>query len=148
MSPDGTHDGTHDPAREPLRVVAAVVRRGGRVLLTQRPPGKHLAGKWEFPGGKLEPGESAVDGLERECLEELGVDVRVGARLATLDHDYGDRCVRLIFHDCHIVRGEIRHLEVADHRWLPVEELHDVDLPPADAPLVPLLIALEATSPS
>jgi len=135
-------------ARPRLVVAAAVVRQRDRVLLTQRPAGTHLAGLWEFPGGKLEAGESPRECVRRECLEECGVELAVGAIIDVVFHAYEDRDVLLLFYDCQIVRGEIRHLEIADHEWCPVEELGARDLPAADAPLIPRLQELELERPS
>jgi len=129
-------------------VAAAVVRQGGRVLLTQRPEGTHLAGLWEFPGGKLEAGESPRQCVRRECLEECGLELAVGNIVDVVFHAYEDRDVLLLFYDCQIVRGEIRHLEIADHAWCPVEELGARDLPAADVPLIPRLLELELARPS
>ena len=79
-----------------MRVVAAVLRDAtGRVLVSQRPAGKHHAGFWEFPGGKLEAGESARVGLDRELREELGIEVRAAHELLTLEHEYPDKRVYL-----------------------------------------------------
>jgi len=131
-----------------LVVVAAILRREGRVLLTQRPEGTHLAGLWEFPGGKLEAGESPEQALRRECREECGVELEVGRIVEVVFHTYDDRDVLLLFYDCRLVSGEIRHLEIADHEWCPIDELHSRALPPADAPLIPRLRELEQAAPS
>jgi len=115
---------------------AAVVRREGRVLLTQRLPGVHLGGRWEFPGGKVEDGEDPRDAVRRECREECGIDLAVGEILDVTFHAYPEKSVLLLFYECRLVSGEVRHLGVADHVWVRPEEISDYDLPPADAPVV------------
>src|SRR5690606_30648453 len=92
----------------------------GRVLIAQRPPGKHLAGGWEFPGGKLEPQESALDGLRRELFEELGVHVEQAQPLITLEHHYDDRSVLLDLWHVVSFTGEPRGLEGQALRWVAV----------------------------
>lgn len=113
-------------------VAAAIVFRDGKVLLTRRPAGTHLAGHWELPGGKLEEGEDPVDCVRRECLEECGIDVCVGEIADVTFHRYPDRDVLLLFYRCEWVRGEVRHLAISGHRWCDPAEIDDDDLPPAD----------------
>jgi mutator protein MutT len=119
---------------------AAVIDLAGRVLIAQRPPGKHLAGGWEFPGGKLEPGEDRRAGLARELREELGIAVAAALRpLIRVRHryDYGDVLI-----DMWVVRrysGEPRGLDGQALRWCTQEELESVELLPADGPIVAAL---------
>lgn len=117
----------------------AVLERDGAVLLTLRPRGTHLAGYWEFPGGRVEPGESPEACLVREVREELGVDVRVGERLMLLDHAYPEKRVRLHCFRCDIVSGEPRPIAGDAMEWVARRELPRRRLPPADGPLVALL---------
>ena len=119
-------------------VAAAVVRREGSpdVLLTQRLAGAHLAGKWEFPGGKVEDGEDPKDAVARECLEECGIAIEVGELLDVTFHAYPTKSVLLLFYDALLREGEVQHLGVADHAWVHPSTLHERDLPPADQPLV------------
>jgi 8-oxo-dGTP diphosphatase len=117
-------------------VAAAVVRREGRVLLTRRPDRGHLAGYWEFPGGKLEDGESPEDALRRECREECGVDVEPVDILDVAFHRYPGKDVLLLFYDCRLRAGEVQHLQVADHAWVLPSELRAYELPPPDERLV------------
>lgn len=108
----------------------------GQVLIAQRPPGKHLAGGWEFPGGKLEPGEERLAGLARELREELGITIRKPRPLIRVRHTYPYGDVLL---DVWVIRhysGEPRGLDGQALRWCTQEELATVDLLPADAPLV------------
>lgn len=127
----------------PIVVAAAVVIRDGRVLLTRRAEGQHLAGMWEFPGGKLEDGESPEDALARECLEECGIEVEVGEILDVTHHRYPEKDVLLLFYRCSLRAGEVRHLQVADHAWVAPPELGRYPLPPADERVVARIQALE-----
>ncbi len=119
-------------------VAAGVIRRPGdpRILLTQRLPSAHLAGKWEFPGGKLEPGEAPTDALRRECLEECGIEVAPGDILEVTFHAYPTKDVLLLFYDATWLEGAVQHLGVADHRWVRPEDISSYDLPPADLGVV------------
>jgi 8-oxo-dGTP diphosphatase len=121
-------------------VAAAVIDLAGRVLIAQRPPGKHLAGGWEFPGGKLEPGEDRRSGLARELREELGITLSAPPRpLIRVRHAYDFGRVLI---DMWVVRqyaGEPRGLDGQALRWCTPDELESVDLLPADGPIVAAL---------
>ncbi len=116
-------------------VSAAVILHEGRVLMTQRPAKTHLAGKWEFPGGKVEKGEDPKDTVVRECLEECGIQIAVSDILEVTFHSYPEKDVLLLFWECALVEGEVQHLGVADHQWIHPSTVGELDLPPADAPL-------------
>jgi len=123
-----------------IRVVAAVLRdAAARVLIALRPAGKSLAGLWEFPGGKLEPGEAAEAALRRELQEELGIEVRSCRPLLTLRHEYPERHVELLVRAVDHYTGEPRGLEGQSLQWLGVDELRAVDMLPADLPIIELL---------
>jgi 8-oxo-dGTP diphosphatase len=119
-----------------LVVVGAAIVRAGRVLAARRSAPRALVGGWEFPGGKLEPGESEVDALVRECREELGVGIRVGALLGTVTPPgFVLRVYRAT-----LVAGEPRPLQDHDElRWLAADEVADVPWLPADLPLLPAI---------
>lgn len=120
------------PGPGPLHVVAAVIVRDGRVLVAQRDGKGHLARKWEFPGGKIEAGETPEAALRREIREELGVGVRVGPSLVTVHHDYEEFSIELSFFLASIEEMELTlsaHVEV---RWLAAGELDGLDWAPAD----------------
>lgn len=119
-----------------IEVVAALIERSGRVLLCKRPMGKAQGGRWEFPGGKIEPGERSEAALARECREELDLEVEVGAALADVAQEYPGRVVHLTLYRCRILRGEPRRLEHSDMRWVAPEELRGYELCAADARLV------------
>jgi 8-oxo-dGTP diphosphatase len=118
-------------------VAAAVMDAAGRVLIAQRPAGKHMAGGWEFPGGKLEPGEERLAGLERELREELGISLIGTPRpLIRVRHAYTSREVLL---DIWVVKrysGEARGLDGQALRWCTQDELETAELLPADRPIV------------
>jgi mutator protein MutT len=127
------------PADRPvIVVVAAVIERGGRWLLTKRLAGTHLAGTWEFPGGKCEPGEPHAACLARELREELGVEVDVGREIFTVEHAYADRTVRLHFLRC-ALRSEPAPLLGQMIAWASRDDLADLEFPEADRDLVALL---------
>lgn len=125
---------------ERVRVVvtAAVVERDGAFLLTRRLDGTHLAGHWEFPGGKLHAGETLEECLAREIREELDAEVEVGPEILTTAHEYAERSIELHFFRC-ALRSEPKPTMGQEMRWVPTADLHSVQLPPADDELVRLL---------
>ncbi len=125
-------------------VAAALVDADGRVLLQQRPAGKSLAGLWEFPGGKVEPGETPEDGLIRELEEELGIAVPHAclAPAAFASAPLGDRHLLLLLYVARKWVGVPRALEAAALKWVRPAEMHALPMPPADRPLIGLLEAL------
>jgi len=123
-----------------LEVVAgALFDASGRVLIAQRPPGKMLAGRWEFPGGKLHDGEAAYDGLVRELREELGVEVQAAERLVRYQHEYPGRVVWLDMWVVGAWSGEPQGLDGQALKWVEVARLQDEDILEADAPIVAAL---------
>lgn len=119
-------------------VAAAIIERGGRILVTKRPAGVHLEGHWEFPGGKCEPHESLDACLARELLEELGVGAAVGDEVLTTTHDYPEKRVELHFLRCD-VEGEPSPRLGQEMRWVSRGELRRLKLPAADAELIDIL---------
>lgn len=119
-------------ARPTTLVAAAVIIRGDKVLLTQRPRGTHLEDHWEFPGGKVEADEDPREALARELREELGVESAVGAIVECTFWRYPTKSVLLLFYRTRIVAGEVRHLGVAAHVWASRDELDGYTFPPAD----------------
>jgi len=124
-----------------VEVAAGLVFRAGRLLITQRPAGSHLAGLWEFPGGKRETGETWEVCLVRELREELGVEVHVGRLLSELTHEYPGKRVHLKFFVCRLDSGEPRPLGCAALAWVSAGELSAYEFPPADAQLLAALPA-------
>jgi mutator protein MutT len=127
-----------------IEVAAALILREGRYLIAKRKAGTHLAGLWEFPGGKREPGESLEDCLRREGREELGVEITAPIAYRRIQYEYPEKTVELHFFRCSIVEGEARPIGCDDLCWVTPAELGAYDFPPADLPLVKAL-QFEAT---
>ena len=131
------------PTAPHFTVVCALIERGGRVLAAQRPAGKSQALLWEFPGGKIEPGEAPEAALVREIREELHVDLVVGARLPDTFHDYGKFAITLVPFVASLRDGAEPHAaEHAALRWCTPAELRALDWAPADVPIVEHYLAL------
>lgn len=118
-----------------VEVVAAIIRDGDKILATQRGYGE-FAGGWEFPGGKIEEGESKETALRREILEELEVIIEVDDYLLTVEYDYPNFHLTMHCYFCHVVEGEINLLEHSAGRWLRKDELESVRWLPADLDIV------------
>lgn len=119
----------------PIVVVAAVIERDGRFLLTLRPEGTHLADHWEFPGGKCHPHETHAEALRRELHEELDIVASVGAHVHSATHAYPDRTVELHFYACGF-EGEPKGMIGQQLRWVARADLSTLRLPEADATLI------------
>jgi len=130
----------------PIAVCAAVIQHRGKILLTQRPLDKRQGGLWEFPGGKIEPGESPHASLKREIKEELAIEIAVGPVLETVYHQYAWGKVLIIAYLCRWLGGEIQHLEVADHRWVVPAQFPDLEILPADQPILIRIARLNLNS--
>lgn len=125
-----------------LHVAAGIVADGtGRVLIAQRPPGSHMAGGWEFPGGKVRQGETVREALRRELQEEIGIEVIAALPFIAYRHVYPERVVLLDIWRVTDYRGEPRGLEGQPLRWERIEQLMSVGLLPADLPIVEALLA-------
>ncbi len=129
------------PRKRTLVVAGLMVHADGRVLITQRRADQALPLQWEFPGGKVEPGEAPVAALARELDEEIGVTVEVGPIWDVLFHAYPAFDLVMLVYACRIVGGEPRAVEVADVQWVPRGELPAWDILPADRPLVDRLVS-------
>ncbi len=125
-------------------VACALVDADRRVLIAQRPEGKQLAGLWEFPGGKLDPGERPEAALIRELKEELGIDVKEPclAPLSFASYAYPDFHLLMPLYICRRWEGIVSSREGQALKWVPPVKLRDYPMPPADEPLIPMLIDL------
>jgi 8-oxo-dGTP diphosphatase len=130
-----------DAPRKRTLVVAGLMAERGRVLITQRRADQALPLQWEFPGGKVEPGEAPTDALARELTEEIGVTVEVGRIWDVLFHAYPAFDLVMLVYACRIVSGEPRAVEVADVKWVETADLPAWDILPADRPLVDRLVS-------
>lgn len=120
----------------PIRVVGAVFHDGDRFLACRKKPGKPLEGHWEFPGGKIEPGETPEQALAREIREELNFTARVGSKLTTTTYEYDFATIELTTFYCTLISGELR---LSDHdatRWVTPAEAMELTWAPADIPAV------------
>jgi 8-oxo-dGTP diphosphatase len=132
-----SNDARAPRARPTIRVVAAALYDGrGQVLIAERPPGKHLSGRWEFPGGKIDAGETEAQALRRELHEELGVDVGKAHPLASLAHDYDDRRIEIALWVVEDFSGEPKGLDGQLLKWVSPAKLHDEDMLEADVPFI------------
>ena len=119
-----------------IEVAAGLVFRSGKLLITQRYPDAHLGGLWEFPGGKRHADETFEACLQRELMEELGIEVAVGELIESIEHTYPEKKVLLKFFRCEWLKGEPQPLGCHDFRWITHEELAKYEFPPADARLL------------
>lgn len=120
-----------------INVTAAVIIKDGKVLIARRGAGRHLAGKWEFPGGKVEQGETPEECLARELKEEFEITVKVGAFIMESVFHYDDTgdTIRLLAYQAKYVGGSFRLRDHDKIKWVSPEELEKCDLAPADVPI-------------
>ena len=121
-----------------IEVVAAIIHQNKQIFATQRGYGDFKGG-WEFPGGKVEPGETPEAALVREIREELAVEISVGELLTTVEYDYPNFHLTMHCYLCQLIGGELRLLEHQAARWLGRGELYSVEWLPADVGVIPLL---------
>ncbi len=128
--------------RRKIRVVGAMIEKDGRYLITQRPPTASLPLLWEFPGGRVEEGETDQAALARELREEMGIEVEVGDRAIHVEHAYEGYDIDFCVYRCRLVSGPIQHLRVHAHEWVLPEELDQYEVPPADEKSIAKLLGL------
>lgn len=132
---------------EPLLVVCAIVEHEGKVLIARRGPSMSMAGHWEFPGGKIEAGESAETALKREISEELGLDIQVGDAWPPSNWQDGNRLIRLLPFRCRILGGELCLLEHDAAEWVAPLALMERNWAPADIPIVQHFLKMQQAPP-
>jgi 8-oxo-dGTP diphosphatase len=128
--------------RRKIRVVGAMIEQQGCYLITQRPPTASLPLLWEFPGGRVEPGETDEAALARELREEMGIGVAVGERVIHVEHAYEAYDIDFCVYRCQLRQGPIRNIRVHDHRWVRPNELDQYEFPAADEKTVGKLLGL------
>ncbi len=128
--------------RRKIRVVGAMIEKDGRYLITQRSPTASLPLLWEFPGGRVEPGETDEAALARELEEEMDISVRVGERVIHVEHSYASYDIDFCVYRCEIRAGAVQNHKVHDHRWVRPEELDQYEFPAADEKTVAKLLGL------
>lgn len=122
------------------QVTAAVIEKDGKILIAQRKTGDALAGKWEFPGGKMEPGETPEQCLRRELMEEFGVDTRIGAYLCSSEFEYKHIHIELLAYRAEHLSGEFKLNDHDNIAWVRPGELKEYDLSSADLPVAAMLM--------
>ena len=135
-------------SRHVTEVSAALIFRGGKLLITRRHTNAHLGGLWEFPGGKREPGETFEQCLVREIREELGVEISIGKLFESVTHAYPEKTVHLKFFVCRLERGEPQRLGCAAFKWISASELDTWQFPAADTKLLKKLPGVLEFSPA
>ena len=129
-----------NPALPQKRIGVAVIRNHRQqILIDRRRDGGLMGGLWEFPGGKIEAGETVEACIKREILEELGIDIEVGDHLITIDHTYSDFHVTLIVHQCRHLAGEPQAIECQEIRWVALEEIEQFTFPQANSKIIAIL---------
>ena len=122
-----------------IEVTAAIICEGNKILICQRPADKNCGLLWEFPGGKIEPGETGEQCIVRECQEELGVTLQVKKEVTDVVYEYPDRTVHLHFYLCDIISGTLEKKEHAAFRWISRQEVSQFSFCPADAKMLSLV---------
>jgi 8-oxo-dGTP diphosphatase len=123
-----------------IQVIAAVIIKDGQCLITRRAPGQNLAGLWEFPGGKLEPGETAEDCLKRELCEELSIKISVGQFIAESRFGYPSGSIHLLAYQATWESGQLQLSVHDDYAWVASDKLLEYSYPPADEPILQAII--------
>jgi len=122
-----------------IKVVAAVIEKDTKILCAQRKAGQFLSNKWEFPGGKIEPGELPVDALKREIREELNCDIEMLKPLHTTGYELGSERIILYFYSCRIIAGKPKAIVHNMIQWIDKERITELDWAPADLEAVKLI---------
>jgi 8-oxo-dGTP diphosphatase len=124
-----------------IPVVTGLIRKNDKILVGQRPVGHSLAGQWEFPGGKIEKGETPEQALIRELQEELAIEAEVGTLKLASTHSYGDTGIVILFYEIRIWKGEPKTVHHMDLKWVAPEELKTLAIPDANKKILDRLVA-------
>ena len=124
-----------------IHVTAGLIFQNGSILIARRPQGYHLAGLWEFPGGKQEPDETLEECLEREIREELDIEVKADKLFVTVVHEYEKKIVSLHVFECTYLRGDPKGLDGQEVKWIMPSELREYKFPPPDQEVIELLMS-------
>lgn len=119
--------------------VAVINNQQGKILIDRRKAGGEMGGLWEFPGGKIEPGETIEECIKREIKEELGIEIKIGDRLTTITHTYKNFNVTLYVHDCQYLSGEPQPLECEEIHWVNPSDMNQYQFPQANIQIINLL---------
>jgi len=130
-----------DRIKPHIHVTAGMIYKGGSILIARRPQGYHLAGLWEFPGGKQEPDETLEECLEREILEELDIEVKAKRLFMTVVHEYEKKIVSLHVFECILLGGDPKGLDGQEFKWVRPSELRGYEFPPPDQEVIELLVS-------
>ena len=126
---------------EIVHVAVGVIKKNNAIFICKRADGQHQGGLWEFPGGKVEAGESVFVALKRELIEEVGLTIHSSSQLMMIEHDYGDKCVKLDVHVVSNFSGEAHGAEGQPSEWVAISELENYDFPEANAEIIEKIVA-------
>ena len=126
---------------EIVHVAVGVIKKNNAIFICKRADEQHQGGLWEFPGGKVEAGESVFVALKRELIEEVGLTIHSSSQLMVIEHDYGDKCVKLDVHVVSNFSGEAHGAEGQPSEWVAISELENYDFPEANAEIIEKLVA-------
>ncbi|ALQ09431.1 MULTISPECIES: 8-oxo-dGTP diphosphatase MutT [Pseudoalteromonas] len=126
---------------EIVHVAVGVIKKNNAIFICKRADEQHQGGLWEFPGGKVEAGESVFVALKRELIEEVGLTIHSSSQLMVIEHDYGDKCVKLDVHVVSNFSGEAHGAEGQPSEWVAITELENYDFPEANAEIIEKIVA-------
>ena len=126
---------------EIVHVAVGVIKKNNAIFICKRADEQHQGGLWEFPGGKVEAGESVFAALKRELIEEVGLTIHSSSQLMVIEHDYGDKCVKLDVHVVSNFSGEAHGAEGQPSEWVVISELGNYDFPEANADIIEKIIS-------
>ena len=126
---------------EIVHVAVGVIKKNNAIFICKRADEQHQGGLWEFPGGKVEAGESVFVALKRELIEEVGLTIHSSSQLLVIEYDYGDKCVKLDVHVVSNFSGEAHGAEGQPSEWVAISELENYDFPEANAEIIEKIVA-------